>query len=325
MRFIIPAQVLLVIGLFLYIFSKINAKHVYVNRIEKNSVTSNKESTLKYFYEPKPNTPSVTDPSIPWTRAIGLRNKEGLNERFDYKETKDPGVFRIITIGDSYTAGLGVNTEENYTELLEKKLNTEIQCKKIDKFEVINLAVSAYDLEYAVERFRLRGVKYQPDLVIWLFKDDDFYEINEIIKEKEQQIIKDMVESGEWARLTAQGNIYPPNEKLEQIMVKSHVDLGEAAILRRQTENLTRMRAYYKGPLALFTFPSTDRAYRKIASDFAKSSDKTYFFDTITDINKHKETMTFYPYDMHPNKKGHETMAKDILINLIKRKLLNCL
>ena len=40
---------------------------------------------------------------------------------------------------------------------------------------MLNLGLYGYDIEYAVERFRVRGQKYDPDLIIWLIKDDDFF------------------------------------------------------------------------------------------------------------------------------------------------------
>ncbi len=321
---VIAMEVALVAILLLVIVSKSRSHSVFVNRVDSESVKRNPASSLKYFFEPKPNVPSITDPLITWTKAVGLRNDEGLNERYDYQTTKDPGVFRIITLGDSYTAGLGVNTEENYTERLEDKLNAEKGCKGVKKFEVINLGVSGYDLQYAVERFRIRGQKYRPDLVLWFFKDDDFYEINEIIKKNEQQITNEMMESGEWDRLLAQGKMYPPSDKIDENILKSHTELGDDAILRMQTGNLKKIREYYQGLLLLVTFPSTKSEYRSVASSFASSDKKVLFTDSLTDINKYQEEMTFYPYDMHPNKKGHEVISDDILKFLKEKNVIGC-
>ena len=55
------------------------------------------------------------------------------------KKNKD--TFRIITLGDSFTFGMYINTKDNWTELLEDKLNSDMGCKNISMFEVINLGV----------------------------------------------------------------------------------------------------------------------------------------------------------------------------------------
>jgi lysophospholipase L1-like esterase len=106
-------------------------------------------------------------------------NKDTLNERYDYSVKKQPGVFRIMTIGDSFTYGLYTNTDRNWTELLEDKLNADLRCQKSRKVEVINLAVNGYDITYTVERFLKRGIKYNPDLVIWPIRS--FKKLNEEI------------------------------------------------------------------------------------------------------------------------------------------------
>jgi hypothetical protein len=59
------------------------------------------------------------------TRAYYTFNQDGLNERYDYNTTKPDGIFRIITLGDSFTFGHFVDTKDNWTERLEDLLNED--------------------------------------------------------------------------------------------------------------------------------------------------------------------------------------------------------
>src|SRR3989344_2460167 len=77
-----------------------------VNPISASSIDFHRTGKLLYFYEPKPN--SIDKPNEwvsfgPWEATI---NADALNERYDYDIHKPENVFRIITLGDSFTYGL---------------------------------------------------------------------------------------------------------------------------------------------------------------------------------------------------------------------------
>ncbi|NMB57433.1 hypothetical protein GYA19_05880 [Candidatus Beckwithbacteria bacterium] len=127
------------------------------------------------FFQPEPNSEILTN-KIKYTL-----NNDGLNEKYDYSLDKPKDVFRIIALGDSQTFGLLVETKDNWTEVLEENLNKNNKCRNTKKFEVINLGVNGYDIQYAAHLFKLKGEKYQPDLVLWLIRKDNLYQLNELI------------------------------------------------------------------------------------------------------------------------------------------------
>ena len=152
----------------------------YTTRIDKNTIQFDSgKGELKYFFEPasNKNLKYHTD----WLKYdyVNTINSDSLNDRYDYNIKKDNTIYRIITLGDSFTYGAYVNTPENYSEVLEDLLNTRLKCNRINKFEVINLGVGAYDIRYEVERFKKRGIKYTPDLVVWLLHGWNFQIVNE--------------------------------------------------------------------------------------------------------------------------------------------------
>ncbi len=135
--------------------------------IDKDKTTSYSQDDLQAFKEYKPNLYIEDSPDWLSDGVVYKINSDSLNERFDYDVEKKTEVFRIITLGDSFTFGLYVNTGDNWTEILEDKLNKEIKNNKISKFEVINLGMPGYDVQYIVRKYKIRGLKYNPDLILW--------------------------------------------------------------------------------------------------------------------------------------------------------------
>src|SRR3990170_4440073 len=72
--------------------------------------------------------------------------------------------------------------------LLQKIKSNLGQVKGI---EVINFGVPMYDIEYTIERFLNRGMKYNPNLVIWFVNGWNFNEINELRIPLMKKLIQD--------------------------------------------------------------------------------------------------------------------------------------
>jgi lysophospholipase L1-like esterase len=105
-------------------------------------------------------------------------NSEGLRDH-EYPAVKDAKTFRILAIGDSFTLGLGVNSEESYPKVLETMLNGDSVNAGSKKYEVINAGVDGYgtDQEYLYLQELLQ--RYKPDMVIvGLYSND----VDDVIK-----------------------------------------------------------------------------------------------------------------------------------------------
>ena len=93
---------------------------------------------------------------VQWiTNSKGFRN----NKEFDYDKPKD--VIRILSIGDSFTAGYRVGQNETYSYLLQKSLN---EAQDSVRYEVMVSCVQnpLQGLEYLSKY----GLKYKPDIVL---------------------------------------------------------------------------------------------------------------------------------------------------------------
>lgn len=307
---------------------KIYQKHknllgvVSINPIKKQNIQITPKKNLKYFFEPKANTTISEKPSWLPYKAVYTINSDSLNERYEYSIEKPAGAFRIITLGDSFTFGSYVSTKDNWTELLENKLNSELKCKNINKFEVINLGVKGYDIQYSVERFKLRGRKYNPDLVLWFLKGDDFQQIYELLKEKVQKIEKEEKIDKNSVDFYFKGDVaYPSYTKATRQLEK---ELGKKKLLMLQARYLNMINKYYNGPLVIFTFSSESKTYKDLIKKFNKERRNGYFFDGIVNLYNPSIKKLFTFPDRHPNQKGHKIIAENVFNYLTKNKIIPC-
>jgi lysophospholipase L1-like esterase len=90
--------------------------------------------------------------------ALGFRDRE--------VGPKDPGVFRILSLGDSFTFGTGVPVEETYSRLLEEELARAVPGRR---FEVINAGTPSYGTRHLAQLYRRHATALAPDLVLVAF------------------------------------------------------------------------------------------------------------------------------------------------------------
>lgn len=79
-------------------------------------------------------------------------------------EKKKPlDVYRIVTMGDSCTRGVGVRVEQTYSALVEKKLDRPDSPLKV---KVLNAGVNGYHLMQIADYLEIMVLEYDPDLLI---------------------------------------------------------------------------------------------------------------------------------------------------------------
>ncbi len=98
-------------------------------------------------------------------------NSEGLRD-YEHPRDKDPDVFRILVLGDSFTFGVGVNVEDSYPKLLETLLNQN-PIGEGKKYDVINAGIEGYGTEQEYRYLEKLWNRYKPDLVlVGLYSND---------------------------------------------------------------------------------------------------------------------------------------------------------
>ena len=77
---------------------------------------------------------------------------------------------RLVILGDSVSFGLGVEQNQIYPALLERHLSHRLR----RPYEVVNLAVFAYDTRHELEAFRDDGLALAPTTTVLQFYMNDF-------------------------------------------------------------------------------------------------------------------------------------------------------
>lgn len=286
----------------------------HISPIKKDALIFPSINVLRYYYEFEPN---VTIPDKPdWLpyKATYVINKEGLNGLVDYSIEKPDHTFRIVAIGDSFTFGAYVNTEDNYPSKLERLLNTKT-CGKYSNFEVLNVGMGGYDIQYAVERFERHGQKYNPDLVLWIVNSWNLKEIRELLHPLQNKIEDETSESEKQEHYSESDYAFIINKANEKLL-----DIyGENYILNQQKQFFQKFSDLYKGKLVIVMFSNTPNYLENLVGEYIDNRDNSYLFNKLTVI-----TDDFILADGHPNAKGYDVITQDIYNYLTSNKLLSC-
>jgi lysophospholipase L1-like esterase len=81
----------------------------------------------------------------------------------EYAEAKPPNTLRILVTGDAFSSGDGVQPDQNWVRLLEKKLAAQRPDRKI---EVLNFSMTGYGPYQYAAIVKAFAPKYKPDLII---------------------------------------------------------------------------------------------------------------------------------------------------------------
>ena len=79
-----------------------------------------------------------------WGHEVRI-NRYGFRER-DFEIPKPPGTFRVMVLGDSFTYGIGMSTNDRYAGLLEAKLRLALPGRRVEvlTFALPGFSFSAY-------------------------------------------------------------------------------------------------------------------------------------------------------------------------------------
>lgn len=315
---LVTSQISIIVFLGIRLSQKMLTRNVGASNVmplSKNSFEIIPTDNLKFFNEPKANI--TIDTIEPWhkTHSTQTINADSLNERFDYSSEKDPSTYTIITLGDSFTFGALVDTNQNYPELLEDALNQKLQCKNIKKFDVINLGSPGYDILYSAERFKKRGIKYNPDLVVWFLIPNDFEEIMEYMLPSIEPLHKKMLLAGEQDKWLHQ--VYYP--ELMKAKRRMQSEIGEKNLREYYKKAILNLDKSYKNKI-VYMSPSTleeknQNIIKSIVSQDATQKSFLYLPSYPQDA--------FFP-DTHPNEKGYELISQELFKFLMDKKIIKC-
>jgi hypothetical protein len=105
-------------------------------------------------------------------------NRLGLRDPREYELVKRPNTFRILVLGDSVTFGHGSVYEYTYPYLTEQKLRA---WRPDVDWQVWNAAVPGYNTSQELAQLLEVGPRFQPDLVVVGFFDNDLIDNKPIL------------------------------------------------------------------------------------------------------------------------------------------------
>ncbi len=292
---------------------KSNVLGASVTRIPKESLIFPKSEFLSNYFELQPNYVETDRPDWLGYTATYRYNDDGIRAEGSYAAEKPINVFRIITLGDSFTFGQFLNEQDTYPRQLEKLLNG-LPCTQAKKFEVINLGVGGYDIEYSVERYRLRGQKYNPDLVVWLVNEHNVLQLRDLLTPLEEKIRNETSEAAKLAYY-AKGDYYFATAQAAEELEKKY---GDEYIFSVQRKALERFSSVYKGPLVIVMFGDAIPKTKGVIAGYVQSRPGSFFRD-IRPLQDSERLP-----DNHPNTKGAKSIAQSILEYLKEQKLISC-
>lgn len=318
-------QIITILFLLNKLKDKINSHNTDVVTIKKENIVLNSKNPNTSCYEFVAS--KDINPTESWlTRKITYSiNLDGLNEDDNYLIQKQRNVFRIVTLGDSFTFGQYVNTKENWTELLEKKLNIYLAklTSSCNKIEIINLGVPGYDIDCAAERYKSKGLKYNPDLILWYIKSDDLQQIRKLSSPLRDDYILSLKKDQQYDQLIATGTITLNSQVVDiwnRFVKKNNINSVDY-----QINILQAFAQTYKTKTTLFNFNNFNSLEkRKIKDIVSKNSDYFSFFDNGNQHNFNSPNYTNLPYDSHFNSNGNVVVADDLFNYLIKNISIQC-
>ncbi len=307
LRYLLIVIIVIQLCVACFLWFRLFIRHVKVevksatSLIKKENIISTTSALLSY-YELKPNLQQTwNNPQLTDITTTYFINKNGENDTHIYSQNKPTSTYRIVTLGDSITFGLYIPQQLNFSKVLESSLGNACQTKKI---EVINLGVPGYDPTYEVEHFRLHGVGYHPDLVIWSLSNEDLYEV---LEEMLPAIKKAAGNAQYTARLNAKENL---NSRF-----------NEDDLLAYQANVFSTFKKLYSGPLIIFSTTSFSQKQIDFMNNFISHRPKTYWLHLPDDLIKENALIL---KDSHPNIKGHALIAAFLEKSLEEKKLLSC-
>ncbi|HWB63436.1 MAG TPA: GDSL-type esterase/lipase family protein [Chitinophagales bacterium] len=125
----------------------------------------------KWFLINKPNSERLLHkPEFTYLHKF---NADGLRTKV-IPVTKARGEIRIITLGDSFTEGLGAPQDSTWPALLANTFNSG---KRDTTYNIINAGVSSSDPFYETYLLKYRLLKYQPDVVVMCINSSDIDDV----------------------------------------------------------------------------------------------------------------------------------------------------
>lgn len=296
-------------------------ENVQRNALSRSLLQFVPSDELRYYYTFQSDSNYVESASWLPEQVQYHFNKDGLADETDYDVTKDEGIFRIMTLGDSFVFGMWVKQSNNFSKQLEKLLNTTVTCPTIQKFEVINLGAPGFDARYTVKRYTDIGAKYHPDFVVWFLRGENIYMNMDRYREQEEIYKQKGIDDDTASKyhVDKQDEFAP-----SKIAYEEYIDAFENLSKKQQKifidpeiEAIQSLIKQLHIPLLFLIPQEEEKRYKEQLKAFILPN-------SLLSYQEIEGIETFSPNDYHPSVQGHARIAQTIFDNLLSYTLQSC-
>jgi len=247
-----------------------------------------------------PNWTATTRGNSLTINSLGLRGRE-------YRYQKPAGIRRILVLGDSFTWGYGVGDEDVFTEVLQRRLQSQGR-----DTQVINTGVSGWGTGQQYLFLKSEGFRYQPDVVVlafYLLNDPREVRLSDVYGLSKPVFLD--------TRLTL-GNVPVPLPSRPKSGIESPVENLELvvtlieAIERECRRHNCRLVVMKFGVFADPTFEGLREVDEMFEAKLARVRDRVAYLDLDEEFQKRKIRTKFLiagNEDNHWNDFGHEQVG----------------
>jgi lysophospholipase L1-like esterase len=278
-----------------------------------------------WLYIYRPNSTALFESSE--FNGIRKTNAEGLVGPL-FNVQKAPGEFRIIILGDSFTAGMGANEGhgpvENLLALMQRQAPTGTQ------FKMLNAGVPASDPVFYRELLKRRLLRYRPDLVLMMVNSTDIDDISRRGGRERFDPDGKIRDRSPWFSVFFQHarivrafviGLLHYNWDLLSPSEISNSQHASAKVIAEISDEIAGMSKQENFQFAVIIHPfpqelAEGHYWRTDLISPRLKENKIPVFDLFSDLNKRiKRTNVikyYWPIDGHFNQSGYEEMAKSI-------------
>ncbi len=241
-------------------------------------------------------------------------NSHGLRDR-EYAREKPAGALRLALLGGSIEMGTGVDTDQTYENLAEDELNASGLLGEGRKVEVLNFAISGNHLFQNVAMCEWKASEFQPDALLYPAHSNEAHRILSSLyrdysrrRELSYPFLKEIILAAGVKAVDTEAQFI---EKLKP---------RQEEILRWGLERI-RECARAKGAVPVWLYvpalddneaPGEDAFLEKIAREagfFTLNLKASYGAEE-------PESLKISAWDFHPNARGHQLIARELLRRL---------
>lgn len=286
------------------------------------------ELLLRLFWYSPYLDPNFKRDDPKWLEKDVVLDHFGYRDR-EFSLTKDPTVFRIYSLGTSYTFGWYLKDPAlSYPKQLENNLQQNFPDQKI---EVINAAHPGFSLSDKISRFKTQGVLFAPDLVT---VDLSIYDLNDKVfppRYINNHFIRNLriyqLTLGSWQRQSAE-------QKTTRSIEDSLNDPKSVQKLTDQLLELKNLTASSGANLAVILIPEYDPQNPNAPYRYQKFDDlvkniarehSTALVDLLTGFNAigNKKELVLNPTDPHLSVFGNQLTGGIIAQTIDFKKLFS--